>query len=55
MIVSSHTRQKALFHVSHEDDHRKNDESNAHRESHEDLRDKKMRAIYQELHSSTIL
>jgi hypothetical protein len=55
MIVSSHTRQKALFHASHEDDHRRNDESSTHEESYEDLRDKEMRAIHQELHSSTML
>ncbi len=54
MIVSSHTRQKTLFHASHEDDHRRNDESNVHRKSHEDLRNKEMRAIHQELHSSTM-
>ncbi len=55
MIVSNHMRQKTLFHASHEDDHRRNDESNAHREFHEDLRDKEMRAIHQKLHSSTML
>ncbi len=42
MIVSSHTRQKALFYVTYEDNHRKNDKSNIFRESHEDFRDQKM-------------